>query len=1106
MARFLFLGFFLLPFFSAAQVVDTAMVQKQVDSLIEISRNLIGKREFDKALEVNAVAEQTALEKLGRESGAYGSCCFNRGRVNYFKREYPEAEKWYLESKVIREKVLGKEHPDYVKSLTNLGIVYMDMGNYEKAEPIFLESKAIREKVLGKEHPDYAISLHVLGNLSFVMGNHEKAEQLYLEAKAIREKVLGKEHPEYAVSLMNLGGLYRDMGNYEKAESFLLESKAIWEKLVGKQHPDYVKSLNNLGVLYKNMGNYEKAELILLESKAIREKVLGKQHPDYAFSLNSLGNLYSMMGKYEKAEPLYLESIAIREKVLGKEHLEYAFSLMNLGNLYSTIGNYEKAEPLYFEAIAIKEKVLGKEHPEHAASLHNLGNMYWAMGNYEKAEPLYLGAITISEKVLGKEHPDYADNLRSLGALYFAMGNYEKAKPLYLESKAISEKALGKEHPHYAGSLINLGNFYCRMGYFDKAEPLYLEAKTIQEKVLGKVHPDYANSMHILANLYENQHRFSESEPLLDEYFILSRTEQTKSAAFLSINELANYTVTFRESGDNLLSKILSRQVKKERTGILPGLIYDHALFQKGFLLSAAVRLNALPNASPEITEINNRLKGYRRRLAAEYSKPITGRKNVAELEEKANVAEKELSRRVEGYAEAIRQVKWQEVSAALQPGESAIEFVHFRVNFPEQTDSTMYSALVTLPGGHAPYFIPLCEERQLDALVYKSEGARHNYLQNLYASPRADGLPSLYQLLWSPIEKLLYDQGIKTVYYAPTGLLHRLNLDAIGAGKSGVRLADSYHLVPMGSTRLLAENSKAGTIAEETMPGAATRHSALRTPHSAIVYGGIRYEMDSSAITLANEKNNANPQDTTGGLFSFAHMTEDQRGENWDYLPGTEKEARYLNSLLTGQGIKTNLQLGYEATEESFKQIGQNGPSPSLLHIGTHGFFFPDPQDTTHRRASLSDEEPVFKISEYSMIRSGLKLAGSRYAWKNGHPLPGGHEDGILTAYEVSQMNLSNTQLVVLSACETGLGDIRGNEGVYGLQRAFRIAGAKNVLMSLWKVPDDATEKLMTRFYHNWLIEKKPLQESFEAAQLWLRRQAGFENPYYWAGFVLVK
>jgi CHAT domain-containing protein len=274
------------------------------------------------------------------------------------------------------------------------------------------------------------------------------------------------------------------------------------------------------------------------------------------------------------------------------------------------------------------------------------------------------------------------------------------------------------------------------------------------------------------------------------------------------------------------------------------------------------------------------------------------------------------------------------------------------------------------------------------------------------------------------------------------------------------------------------------------------------------MIYGGVRFEMDSTAIANANIAQNVSAQDTTGGLFGYANRPV-ERGGALEYLPGTEREALFLQGLLQKQQIPVILRLGYSATEESFKQIGRP-LSPSLLHIGTHGFFFPDPKDTTHRRTIIGEDAPAFKISEHPLIRSGLMLAGSRYAWENKHPMHG-MEDGILTAYEVSQMNLSNTDLVVLSACETGLGDIRGNEGVYGLQRAFRIAGAKNVLMSLWKVNDEVTEKLLTRFYQNWLEGKMPVREAFEAAQKWMREfrnKEGLEiyrNPYFWAGFVLI-
>jgi CHAT domain-containing protein len=185
-------------------------------------------------------------------------------------------------------------------------------------------------------------------------------------------------------------------------------------------------------------------------------------------------------------------------------------------------------------------------------------------------------------------------------------------------------------------------------------------------------------------------------------------------------------------------------------------------------------------------------------------------------------------------------------------------------------------------------------------------------------------------------------------------------------------------------------------------------------------------------------------------------------------------------------------------------QSIGQGKTSPRILHIATHGFFFPDPQDTLKSRQRSSGEEPVFKLSDNPMIRSGLLLAGANHAWKTGKPLRPGMEDGILTAYEISQMNLRNTELVVLSACETGLGQIEGNEGVYGLQRAFKIAGAKYLLMSLWQVPDKQTQELMEVFYKNWLEGGKNIPEAFREAQKTMR--AKYSNPFFWAGFVLVE
>jgi CHAT domain-containing protein len=227
-------------------------------------------------------------------------------------------------------------------------------------------------------------------------------------------------------------------------------------------------------------------------------------------------------------------------------------------------------------------------------------------------------------------------------------------------------------------------------------------------------------------------------------------------------------------------------------------------------------------------------------------------------------------------------------------------------------------------------------------------------------------------------------------------------------------------------------------------------------------------------------------------------------RGGNWNYLPATEKEIQAIEEVVKSKSFNVKVKRGSAASEESIKQIGERRSSPRVLHIATHGYFFPDPKkEADNLQMVVTNEEPVFKISEHPMLRSGLILAGGNAGWKGQQTLEG-REDGVLTAYEISQMNLSNTELVVLSACETGLGDIKGNEGVYGLQRAFKIAGAKYLMMSLWQVPDRETKEFMVSFYKNWLTKERSIPEAFRMTQKEMRER--FINPYAWAGFVLVE
>ena len=1066
-------------FLADGQALDSTL-QRKVDSLIALSRQRTGERNFEEAMQVAELAQQQAEVAFGKESAAHASCLFNLGRVFYFAGRYAEAEPFYLEARDIRGRVLGKEHADYTASLNNLGGLYLQMARYPEAERPYIEAKDIRGRMLGKQHRDYANSLHNLGTLYIEMGRYQEAEPLYIESKAIWEKISGKESPEYGRSLNALATLYSDLGRFDTAEPLHIEAIAIVEKNLGREQPEYAASLVNLANLYIKMGRYEAAEPLFIWAKTMQEKMLGKEHPEYARSLNSLASLYYNMGRYEDAEPLFIEANTIQEKRQGKEHPEYGQSLNNLGNLYFQMGCYEEVEPLFIEAKAIREKVLGKAHPEYAQSLHHLADLYNLMGRYEAAESLFLEAKALAANGLGKEHPDYARLLNDLGYLYSRMGRYASAESLFLEAKALWENVLGKEHPDYARLLCNLADLYTCKEQYKSAEPLYAEAKAIWSKVLGMENQENTTILLNFACLYHKMGRNESAGPLYQEAQAINQTLLSNSARFLSERELVAYVRLFTNNLDHYYS------FATQTNGVFPGFsagCYDNALFHKGFLLNVSSRISRLADSDTTATRLTNLLRAFHRRLADEYVKPIAARKNVGEMEEKANATEKLLARTVADFGEAVQEVRWQEVQAALKQGEAAIEFIHFRYCTPNATDSVLYAALVLHPGDVNPSMVPLFEARQLASLLPQSNDP--DLIDDFYNGKNGS---ATYALIWQPLEKLL--EGVTTVYYSPSGLLHRLNLGAVPLNMDQV-IADRYQLVLLGSTRQLVG-----------------RNGSSSNSNTAVLFGGIQYDSDlTSGMPALPDMNRGLEQNTAIMIPGFPALVATSTGgpKPWKFLPATATEVNKIGAMLSKNGFSTQFWIGSLASEEVFKQLGRSEPAPRILHLATHGYFFPDTKTSQKQNPiSMGEQDLIFRASDNPMIRSGLILAGANQTWASCQA-PAHGEDGILTAYEISQQNLSNTEIVVLSACETGLGQIQGNEGVYGLQRAFKIAGARYLIMSLWQVSDQQTGELMIEFYRHYLNQHLSVPEAFRLAQQDLRgKYPG--SPYVWAGFVLIE
>ncbi|HEX5624667.1 MAG TPA: CHAT domain-containing protein, partial [Saprospiraceae bacterium] len=582
--------------------------------------------------------------------------------------------------------------------------------------------------------------------------------------------------------------------------------------------------------------------------------------------------------------------------------------------------------------------------------------------------------------------------------------------------------------------------------------------------------------------------------------------------SFLSEQELSQYMVKFLHRMEDLCAYNNARlQGAKRNPGrVLPALVYNDALFYKGFLLASAIRMNTLAETSPVAGEPYQKLKAIRRRLANLYTMPVADRSGVGELEEEAANTEKELSRLLAGYSDASRQVDWREIKSGLKSGEAALEFIHYQHLFPKPSDRILYAALLIRPQDEVPVFIPLCEEASLDSILQVKADRKADYVNGLYTlADRGAFIPktpqrTLYELLCKPMEKEL--TGIQTIYFSPSGLLHRINLNAIPVNEMET-LSDRYRLIELTSTRQLV-----------------TPNPPVDQNRDAVLYGAVNYDFDASVQT-----NEVVAASQSRGSLSFNAADGPQSKGSWGFLTGTEREVHSIEKTLQMNGFKVVLAKGENATEASIKKFGSGlAASPRVIHIATHGFFFPDPdrtnsaEDGMTRDSSSSERTAIaasqnnrqqsidnspsgseFIKSDQPMLRSGLILAGGNAAWQ-GQPARKGQEDGVLTAYEIAQMNLSNTELVVLSACETGLGDIQGNEGVYGLQRAFKIAGVKYLIMSLWQVPDKQTSMLMIAFYKNWLDQKMSIPDAFHAAQKELR-ELGFD-PYQWAGFVLIE
>jgi len=940
-------------------------------------------------------------------------------------------------------------------------------------------------------------------------GRYDDALPLYLRSLAIREKTLGPDHPEVADALNNLAALYKAKGEYAQAEPLYERALAISEKALGPEHPDTAISLSNLAGLYRVKGEYVRAEPLFRRALAIDEKALGPEHPDTATSLNNLAGLYRAKGEYVRAEPLYERALRIKEKALGPEHPDVATSLNNLALLYHTKGDYERASPLYERALAIREKALGPEHPVVAATLNNLAGLYETTGDYTKAEVLYRRALAIDEKALGSEHPDVANALNNLAALYDATRNYERAEPLYERALAIREKALGPEHPDVSVTLGNLGGLYRAKGDYVSSEAAYRRALAIDEKVLGPEHPDIATTLNNLSALYETmgdharavqfQSRGNEVQERTLSLILSTGSERQKLAylATLSGNTDATISLHARSAPSDPQALELALTTVLRRKGRALDAMSDQ-------VASLRKRLD------PQDRDLLDGLSAAQSRLSrlvlggAGQTPPAEHKADISRLEAEVERLQDAVSRRSAAYRVQTRPVTVEHVRRALPAGAALAEFFAYQPfdvkTRGAESGAPRYIAYV-LHKEREPLWADLGEALSLDADIARLLVA----LKCPQTGKGIRGCPSdievkrlaraVEERVMRPVRKLLGDT--RQVFVSPDGSLNLVPFAAL-VDENDKYLVESYSLTYLTSGRDLLR----------LQIGSESRQPPLVVADPA--FGEAAGSLPAT---------NAVTTPTPSGRDEKAESKRSGEMARMQFAPlrGTAEEAKALGPMLKGVRVLTR----GEATETALKDVS----APRVLHIATHGFFLSDrPQETAPADGrgielgggGATAAESQARI-ENPLLRSGLALEGAN----NRRGAKG--EDGILTALEVAGTDLWGTKLVVLSACETGVGEVKNGEGVYGLRRALVLAGSESQVMSLWQVSDDATRDLMVAYYKR-LIAGEGRSEALRQVQLDMLRggkvagsgarrglvgvqavagKANYSHPFYWAAFI---
>lgn len=956
-----------------------------------------------------------------------------------------------------------------------IGDAYYMFGELQNAAYYF-EKEVNLKKNLGKANTaGYGDILYNLMMVYEELGKYKKAQELSSQLLLLDEVKYGKSSEQYVSSALHHVDILIKQDQFNDAKKVLRQNL----KAVNPENELYPLLLSKKADVHSIIGHYTRAENKFIESLSLIEDLHGPKSPVYASVSANLALMYNDQARYPKAEELLTHSIdVLKNHPQQTTNENYISSLNNLALVHLSLNQQEKALNELEEVLKYDQELYGKNHPYIAVTLSTMGTAYNDLGDYEKAEAALQTALQISEEQSGKNSIDYAIYANNLGSIYRSSGQPELAIPLHEESIKILEKLVGKEDPHYLKHVYNLGLAYFAVGN-KKAENLLHTSLTSRKKVFGIKHPSAAESAEKIAYWYWFNKDTKNTKSYFDEVFtnyynqisayFPALSEEEKANLFLNklkktFEAYNNYVVANYEDNPDLLDKML-----------------NHQLNTKALIMYATGKVRESIMNSGDSTLINQYEEwiSLKEQLSQLYSSQNPGTESTIDsLNKAAESIEKELGRKSASFTRTYlaKKVDWKNVQKELKDGEAVIEIIRYKDFDPAEggkfTDDLHYVALMFTNKDEHPTLIKIPDGKLLEKrYINNYRNAIRFKIKDEYS----------YDKLWRPIGQ--HFNGINKIYFSPDGVYNQISVFSLYNPKTGNYLVDEIDLRVLTNSKDLLSSAKDNNNENETfLIGYPNYNMYMDHSDSSQNRGGMR---GNTRGETTRELTRGVTRGMRAGLLRY------MRGEEGiTMLPGTKTEVENINNLFEGTKVNKQVALNNEATEQYVKKID----NPRTLHIATHGYFLPDVE--TDLRGEVN------KYVENPLLRSGLILAGAGDFLLFGESVDSTGQDGILTAYEAMNLNLEDTDLVVLSACETGLGDIKNGEGVYGLQRAFLIAGAENVIMSMWSVDDDATQELMSTFYKEWL-KTDDKQLAFRRAQQKIKEK--YPDPFYWGAFVMV-